>query len=142
MSPSQENPNSITIDSSKERIDLQFVHTSISNTHWAKGRSMATTITCIDNSFNVGIYLNDKQIGYARVVSDYAVFAYVMDVFIAESYRGKGYSKQLMNYLLTCEALNKVSIWRLATTDAHTLYEKFGFKPLAHPEYMMELKRG
>lgn len=96
---------------------------------------------CMDHSFNYGLFLNDEQIGYARLVSDLGQFAYLMDVFIDEKYRGKGYSKILMDYILKDERLKEVKIWRLATLDAHGLYEHFGFKALASPERMMELLR-
>lgn len=94
---------------------------------------------CINNSFNYGLYLNNQQIGYARVVSDLGQFAYLMDVFVDEKFRGKGYAKLLMDYILKDEKFEQVKIWRLATSDAHGLYQKLGFKALAHPEKMMEL---
>ena len=84
------------------------------------------------------IYLDDRQVGFARVITDYVVFAYLMDVFIEESQRGKGYASILINGMMTEPQLQQVKIWRLATTDSHFLYEKFGFKALAHPEKMME----
>ena len=95
--------------------------------------------TCIDNSLNFGVYLDGKQIGYARLVTDCCIFAYLMDVFIDEKHRGKGYSKQLMQYMMEHEIVKDVKVWRLATTDAHGLYTQFGFKPLSHPEKIMEL---
>lgn len=96
---------------------------------------------CIDNSFNYGLYLNSEQIGFARVVSDLGQFAYLMDVFVDEKYRGKGYAKLLMKFILEDDKLKQVKIWRLATSDAHGLYKKLGFNALAHPEKMMELMR-
>ena len=94
--------------------------------------------TTIDSSFCFGIYLEEEQIGFCRVITDYVVFAYVMDVFITEEYRGKGYSSILIENMMNEPELKEVKIWRLATSDAHFLYSKFGFKPLAHPEKMME----
>ena len=128
----------ITINTDTEKLDISFIHHFISNTYWAKGRTVAEVQTCINNSLNFGIYLNNKQIGYARVVTDYVAFAYLMDVFITEEHRNKGYSSLLMEFILQNEALKKIKVWRLATTDAHFLYEKFGFKPLKSPEKMME----
>jgi GNAT superfamily N-acetyltransferase len=87
------------------------------------------------------LYLNNEQIGFARVVSDLGQFAYFMDVFVDEKYRGKGYGKKLMEYILSDEKFEQVKIWRLATSDAHGLYQKLGFKALDHPEKMMELMR-
>lgn len=130
--------DNITIDTDTQKLDINFIHGFISNTYWAKGRTLAEVQTCIDNSLNFGIYVNGQQVGYARVVTDYVAFAYLMDVFIAEEHRKKGYSSHLMEFILQYEALDKIKVWRLATTDAHFLYEKFGFKALKSPEKMME----
>jgi N-acetylglutamate synthase-like GNAT family acetyltransferase len=130
---------SIIISTNKELLDVKFINNFISTTHWAKGRSLETMQTCIDNSLNFGVYLDGKQIGYARLVTDYCIFAYLMDVFIDEKHRGKGYSKQLMQYTMKHESIKDVKVWRLATTDSHGLYKQFGFTPLSHPEKIMEL---
>lgn len=95
--------------------------------------------TCIDNSLNFGVYLNNQQIGFARVVTDFGQFAYIMDLFIEENYRGKGYSKKLMKFILEFDKLKNIKVWRLATKDAHDLYTKFGFNKIAKPENLMEL---
>ena len=92
----------------------------------------------IEGSLCFGVYCHEKQIGFARVITDYVVFAYLMDVFIAEEHRGKGYSSILIDAMMKEPQLQQVKIWRLATSDAHFLYEKFGFTALAHPEKMME----
>lgn len=130
--------NTITISTDKNHLDIEFIHAFISNTYWAKGRTLVEVQTCINNSLNFGIYLNKQQIGYARVVTDYVAFAYLMDVFIVEEHRKQGYSSQLMDFILKHEALANVKVWRLATTDAHYLYQKFGFTALKSPEKMME----
>ena len=95
--------------------------------------------TCIDNSLNFGVYLNKKQIGYARVATDYGQFAYIMDLFISEKHRGNGYSKKLMEAIMNSEKLKTINVWRLATHDAHKLYKQFGFKPIKDPKKLMEL---
>ena len=82
--------------------------------------------------------MDEKQIGFCRVITDYVVFTYVMDVFIDENHRGKGYSSILIEAMMNEPQLQQVKIWRLATSDAHFLYQKFGFNTLAHPEKMME----
>jgi len=107
-----------------------FVQQFLKDTYWATGRTMTEVQITIDNSFCFGIYLNEKQIGFARV----------MDVFIVEEYRGKGYSSILINSMTTEPKLKQVKIWRLTTLDAHFLYQKFGFKALENPEKMMEKK--
>jgi GNAT superfamily N-acetyltransferase len=128
----------ISISTNKNQLDIHFIHAFIINTYWAKGRTLVEVQTCIDNSLNFGIYLNNQQIGYARVVTDYVAFAYLMDVFIAKEFQKQGYASQLMDFILKCETLQKIRIWRLATTDAGYLYKKFGFTALKSPEKMME----
>lgn len=94
---------------------------------------------CIDNSLCFGVYLGEKQIGFARVLTDFGQFAYLMDVFITPEFQGKGYALELMQFILSLESLQHVKIWRLASSDARGLYEKLGFTALAKPENMMEL---
>lgn len=129
------------ITSDKNRLDLEYVTAFIAQSYWAKDRSLETMQTCIDHSLNFGVFLDEKQIGYARVVTDYAQFAYLMDVFIDKAYQGLGYSKLLMKHILENESLKNIKVWRLATTDAHGLYRQFGFTELSKPENMMELMR-
>jgi len=128
----------ITVSIDKTKLDIQFVQNFLKDVYWTSGRTTEEVQTTIDTSFCFGIYLNEKQIGFCRVITDYVVFAYVMDVFIIQKHRGKGYSSILINTMMTEPQLQHVKIWRLATSDAHFLYEKFGFKALAHPEKMME----
>jgi GNAT superfamily N-acetyltransferase len=130
--------NTLTLSTDKNQLEINFIHAFISNTYWAKGRTLAEVQTCIDNSLNFGIYLNKHQIGNARVVTDYVAFAYLMDVFIAEEFQKQGYANQLMDFILKCELLQNIKIWRLATTDAGYLYKKFGFTALKSPDKMME----
>ncbi len=131
----------LIITSDKNKLDLEYITEFISHSYWAKDRSLENMHTCVDNSLNFGVFLDEQQIGYARVVTDYFQFAYLMDVFIDEKYRGKGYSKVLMKHILECDSLKDVKVWRLATADAHELYKQFGFTELSKPENMMELFR-
>ena len=128
----------ITISTDKSKLDIPFIQHFLKDVYWSAGRTMEDVQTTIDHSFCFGIYLNKQQIGFARVITDYIVFAYVMDVFIDEKYRGKRYSSLLIDRMLKQDELHQVKIWRLATADAHFLYEKFGFALLARPERMME----
>ncbi|MFN7675823.1 GNAT family N-acetyltransferase [Flavobacterium sp.] len=128
----------ITVSTDKNKLDVPFIQNFLKDIYWAAGRTMDEVQTTIDASFCFGIYLDEKQIGFARVVTDYVVFAYLMDVFIDKKYRGNGYSSILIEAMMNEPKLQQVKIWRLATSDAHFLYEKFGFTPLAHPEKMME----
>jgi GNAT superfamily N-acetyltransferase len=128
----------ITISTDKTKLDVPFIQDFLKDIYWAAGRTIEEVQTTIDSSFCFGIYLDHVQIGFARVVTDYVVFAYLMDVFIAEEHRGNGYSSVLIGAMMNEPILKNIKIWRLATSDAHFLYEKFGFKALAHPEKMME----
>jgi GNAT superfamily N-acetyltransferase len=128
----------IVVSTDKNKLNVPFIQHFLKDIYWAAGRTMEEVQTTIDSSICFGIYLNEVQIGFARVITDYVVFAYVMDVFITEEHRGKGYSSILIENMMNEPQLKQVKIWRLATSDAHFLYEKFGFKSLAHPEKMME----
>jgi GNAT superfamily N-acetyltransferase len=128
----------ITISTDKTKLNVPFIQDFLKDIYWAAGRTIDEVQTTIDSSVCFGIYLNDVQIGFARVITDYVVFAYLMDVFIAEEHRGNGYASILIDAMMKEPVLQVVKIWRLATSDAHFLYEKFGFKTLAHPEKMME----
>ena len=130
--------NNITVSTDKSKLDVNFIQHFLKDIYWAAGRTIEEVKTSIDNSFCFGIYLDDKQIGFARVITDYVVFAYLMDVFIIEKHRGKGYSTILIDAMMKEQQLQKIKIWRLATKDAHFLYKKFGFNELAHPEKLME----
>lgn len=107
--------------------------------YWARERSLEQTVKAIENSLPFGVYSDEAgQIGFARVVTDYATFAYLGDVFILPEYRGRGLSKWLMETIVSHAELQGLRRWILATRDAHTLYEKFDFAPLRFPERWME----
>jgi N-acetylglutamate synthase-like GNAT family acetyltransferase len=120
----------------KSRLDIELIHEFLTNSYWAKGRTMEAVKKSIDNSFCFGIYLNTEQIGFARVLSD-NVFAYVTDLFIIETYRGKGYSKVLLEKMLSHQELAEIELWFLATKDSQVLYEKFGFTMISNPTMYM-----
>jgi GNAT superfamily N-acetyltransferase len=128
----------ITVSTDKSKLNVPFIQNFLKDIYWAAGRTIDEVQTTIDASFCFGIYLDEEQIGFARVVTDYIVFTYLMDVFIDENHRGKGYASILIDTMMKEPQLQQVKIWRLATSDAHFLYEKFGFSSLAHPEKMME----
>ena len=130
--------NLITVSTDKNKLDIPFIQHFLKDIYWAAGRTIEEVQTSIGHSFCFGIYLDDQQIGFARVITDYVVFAYVMDVFIAEEHRGKGYSSVLIDSMMKEPQLQNIKIWRLATKDAHFLYRKFGFNKLANPEKLME----
>jgi GNAT superfamily N-acetyltransferase len=128
----------ITVSTDKSKLNILFLQNFLKDVYWLAGRTIDEVQTTIDASFCFGIYLNYQQIGFCRVITDYVVFAYVMDVFIEETHRGKGYASILIDTMMKEPQLQEIKIWRLATSDAHFLYQKFGFKSLAHPEKMME----
>jgi GNAT superfamily N-acetyltransferase len=129
-----------TIDTSRDRLKIDVIHDFLSNeSYWAQTRTIEQTMTAIENSICFGVYLGDRQIGFARVISDHATFAYIGDVFVIDEFRGRGLSKWLMETIVTHPDLQGLRRWILATRDAHGLYSKYGFEPLRHPERWMEL---
>lgn len=128
-----------TISTDNQRLDIQTIHNFLSTeSYWAQGRSIQTVQRALSNSLNFGLYTGDKLIGFARVVTDYATFAWVADVFVLSTYRGKGLAKWLMEVVLGHPQLQGFRRWVLATKDAHALYARFGFIPLHRPERWME----
>lgn len=128
----------ICVSTDKQKLDVPFIQHFLKDIYWTAGRTIEEVQRTIDTSVCFGIYLDDVQIGFGRVITDYVVFAYVMDVFITEEHRGKGYSSVLISAMMDEPSLKEVKIWRLATRDAQFLYKKFGFKELANPDRMME----
>jgi len=132
--------DSFLISTDKARIDLAFVHDFLSNSsYWAKNIPLEVVKASIENSVCFGIYEEDQQVGFARVITDKATIAYLGDVFVAETYRGRGLSKWLMASILAHPELQGFRRWLLATADAHTLYAQFGFTPLARSARWLEL---
>ena len=134
-------PDNFSISTDRSRLDLSTIVDFLSHrSYWAKGRSATTIEKSLSNSLCFGVFSGeDKQVGFARVVSDFAVFAWIMDVFILKEFRRQGLSELLMKTIMTHPDLQGLSRWGLVTHDAHRLYEKFGFKPIAQPDLMMEV---
>lgn len=129
-----------SISTDKNRLQIETIHKFLSEeSYWAQNRSKEQTGRAIENSLCFGVYKGENQIGFARVISDFATVAYVGDVFILEEFRGQGLSKFLMETIIAYPDLQNLRRWILATKDAHTLYEKFGFHALKFPERWMEL---
>ena len=127
------------IDTDKRRLDLSRIHTFLSTeSYWAQSRTLEQTLTAVENSLCFGVYRGKAQVGFARVITDRATFAYVGDVFVVEEHRGKGLSKWLMKVISEQPDLQCLRRWLLATRDAHGLYEQFDYSPLRHPERWME----
>ena len=128
----------IKISTDRNKLNIQMIHQFLTHSYWAKGRTLDEVKSSIEHSLNFGIYLDKKQIGYARICTDYTVFAYLMDVFIVPEYRGQGFSKQLMKFILEEPKLANCKVWMLKTADAHDLYQQFGYSELKNPERVME----
>ena len=111
-----------------DRFDLEAIHAFLSRSYWAEGIPRETVRKAVANSLCVAAFSGSEQVGFARLVTDYATFAYLADVYVLEAHRGHGLSRQLVAALLV-------------TRDAQGLYEKFGFTALAHPARVMELHR-
>ena len=120
-------------------LDLDVIHDFLSNhAYWCKGIQYETVRKAADHSLNFSVFHQDKQIGYARVISDFATVAYLGDVFILEAYRGQGHSRWLMDQIMTHPDLQGLRRWILLTRDAHELYKKYGWTQIAIPDRWME----
>ncbi len=127
------------ISTDRRRLDRKMIHDFLSRqSYWAKGRELEVVNRGIDNSLSFGIYRGEQQIGFARVVTDYATFAWLADVFVLAEFRGQGLGKWLIEVILAHPQLQGFRRWALATKDAHDLYRSFGFNELMRPERWME----
>ncbi len=129
------------ISTDPERLVLDVVHGFLTGCYWAKGVPRDVVARSIENSLCFGIYADGNQVGFARVISDYATYAYIGDVFVLEACRGRGLAKWLMECILRHPRLQGLRRWSLVTGDAHGLYSQFGFTPLQAPERWMEIQR-
>jgi GNAT superfamily N-acetyltransferase len=127
------------ISTDRSRLNIELIHDFLSNgSYWAIGRARDVVQCSIDNSLSFGIYWKNDQVGFGRVVTDYATFAWIADVFVLPQHRGQGLSKWLMELMLSHPKLQGFRRWVLATKDAHRLYQRYGFIPLHRPERWME----
>jgi GNAT superfamily N-acetyltransferase len=126
------------ISTDAARVDVAAVHSFLTNSYWAAGIPLETVAQSIQNSLCFGIYRGQDQIGFARVITDRATFAYLADVFVLAAFRGRGLAKWLMQCILSHPDLQGLRRWSLITRDAHGLYQEFGFQQLRTPERWME----
>lgn len=131
-------PTQYEISTDSSRFDIDLIHRFLTNSYWAEGIPREIVERSIENSLCFGIFDRDQQVGFARVITDRATFAYLGDVFVIESHRGRGLSKQLMQAIMDHPELQDLRRWSLVTRDAHGLYKQFGFTPLANPQRYME----
>ncbi|HEV7796784.1 MAG TPA: GNAT family N-acetyltransferase [Pyrinomonadaceae bacterium] len=128
-----------SISTDRSRLNVELIHNFLSQkTYWAIGRARDVVQRSIDNSLPFGLYKGTDLVGFARVVTDYATFAWIADVFVLPEHRGQGLSKWMMEVILSHPELQGFRRWVLATKDAHALYARFGFIPLHRPERWME----
>ncbi len=127
------------ISTDPAKIDLDVVHAFLARAYWSEDIPRAVVEKALAHSLNFGLYAGVKQVGLARVITDYATFAYVADVFVLEDFRGRGLGKWLMRTVRDYPELQGLRRWSLATRDAHGLYRQVGFDALRNPERWMEI---
>ena len=138
-SMNQTSERSIVVTTDRSRLDLDTIHGFLTTSYWARGIPRETVARSMEHSLCFGAFDRNRQVGFARVISDRATFAYVCDVFALESYRQRGVGKSLMAAIMAHPELQGLRRWTLATRDAHGLYRQFGFGAPGHPERQMEV---
>jgi N-acetylglutamate synthase-like GNAT family acetyltransferase len=129
------------ISTDRSRLDIALIHDFLRSSYWAQGIPRAVVEKSIQHSLCFGAFLDEKQVGFARVITDFAAFAYIADVFVVPEHRNRGISKMLMRAILAHPELQGLRRMLLATRDAHKLYAQFGFQPLTHPEHFMAIHK-
>ncbi len=130
--------NDLIISDDKSKLDVELIYKFLTSSYWAEGRTIEAVKKSIEHSICYGVYKADRQIGFARIVTDSTIFAYLMDVFILEEHRDKGYSKLLLKKIFEDDRFKSIKKWMLATKDAHSLYAQFGFGEIKNPDRLME----
>jgi GNAT superfamily N-acetyltransferase len=128
------------ISTDPARLDLDVIHGFLTNCYWAKGIPRELVARSIEHSLCFGVYDGSgAQVGFAKVISDFATYAYVADVFVLQSHRGRGLGKALMQCVVQHPSLQGLRRWSLSTRDAHALYAQVGFTQLSFPDRYMEI---
>jgi GNAT superfamily N-acetyltransferase len=133
----QMNLDNVVVSNDVTKLDRQFVYQYLSNSYWGQGRTVEEVNTSIEHSICFGVYLGSEQIGFARVVTDQAFFAYLADVFVVDAYQGQGVAKRLLDAILSDERLQTLRRFLLATRDAHSLYERYEFERFTEEDAAM-----
>jgi len=128
----------ILVTTDPTRLDLDTIHGFLSGSYWAKGISREVVERSIRHSLGFGAFDGGRQVGFARVISDRATFAYVADVFVVNSHRGRGVGKRIMACITSHPELQNLRLWTLFTRDAHGLYRQHGFREARYPDRLME----
>lgn len=129
------------ISTDSARLDIDAIHAFLTQSYWSPGIPRATVARAIANSLCFGVFWEGQQVGFARMVTDKTTFAYLCDVYVLEAHRGRGVSKQLMEYVMQHPDLQGLRRMMLATRDAHGLYTQYGFTSLTAPDRIMEIVR-
>ncbi len=131
----------LLVSTDTARLDAEAVHAFLSRAYWCAGIPRETVSRALRHSLCFGLYDGKQQVGLARVITDHATFAYLCDVYVLESHRGRGLGKWLIECVMAHPSIPGLRRFNLATRDAHSLYARHGFKPLRHPENQMELHK-
>jgi len=140
-SPVESVRGDFVISTDRARIDIAAVHAFLSRSYWSPGIPEDTVRRGIAGAICFGIYHGGAQVGFARVITDQATYAYLADVYVLEEHRGRGLAKWLMEVIMSHPALQGLRRFTLSTRDAHALYRQFGFELVASPERQMEIMR-
>ncbi|MCK9206560.1 MAG: GNAT family N-acetyltransferase [Salinivirgaceae bacterium] len=134
-----EKRNNFTLTTDRTKMDVSAIHHFLAKeSYWSKNIPLERVKIAVENSLNFGIFLNEQQVGYARVISDFSTIAYLGDVFILDGFRGQGLSKWLMDKIMAHPNLQGLRRWILLTGDAHELYKRYGWTNIASPDKWME----
>ncbi len=134
------NRNEYLISTDTDKLDIALIHDFLSNkAYWCRGIPLHTVEKSINNSLCFGLFFQGEQVGFARLITDQATFAYLADVFILPGHRGRNLSKWMMHCILAHPSLQGLRRITLATADAHGLYSQFGFRSLREPDHFMEI---
>lgn len=135
----EDSRNGFLITTERSRMDIVAIHGFLTESYWARGIPLAVVEKSMQNSLCFGVFEGQSQVGFARVITDYATFGYLGDVFILQSHQGLGLGKWLLDCVMAHPGLQGLRRWNLATRDAHSLYARYGFSALAKSEYYMEI---
>jgi GNAT superfamily N-acetyltransferase len=141
IGPQERSQGEYTVSTDHARLQLDVIHGFLAQSYWAKGIPMEVVERSVAGSVAVGIYHGAQQVGFGRVITDGATFAYVADVFVLEAHRGRGLARWMMEFILAIPELQGLRRWLLVTRDAHALYRSVGFSPVNRPEGFMEITR-
>jgi GNAT superfamily N-acetyltransferase len=128
-----------SVSADPARLQLDVIHGFLAQSYWARDIPREVVERSIAGSMAVGVFHGTTQVGFGRVITDRATFAYVADVFVLEAHRGRGLARWMMEFILTTPELQGLRRWLLVTRDAHALYQSVGFSPVSRPEGFMEI---